>query len=158
MIDMQTALAFHRFGLGARPGDMARLQGARLQGSARAALLDEARGAVEPSPFAGMLSSADLLVRFMDFRGERQAVRREVASRAAGETGLPPPPSVQVVEQALANFTAAGKEPLVAAQRILAGVRAGAFYIPTSDAYAEQVAVVSAARQARLLPPFQMLD
>jgi uncharacterized protein (DUF1800 family) len=90
MNDMQTALAFHRFGLGARPGDMA-----RLTGPVRTALLDEVRSTATPSPFSDMQTSAELLVRFMDFRGERRAVRLEAASRMAGETGMQPPRSVQ---------------------------------------------------------------
>ena len=88
MIDIRTALAFQRFGLGARPGDMA-----RLTGDVRKALLDEAAGTTTPSPFSGMQTSAELLVRFMDFRGERRAVRQEALSRAAAETGLTPPRS-----------------------------------------------------------------
>jgi uncharacterized protein (DUF1800 family) len=90
MIDMQTALAFHRFGLGARPGDMG-----RLKGPARTALLDEVTAKPSPSPFEGMLTSADLLVRFMDFRGERRAVREAAAATAAGQVGLPPAAPMQ---------------------------------------------------------------
>ena len=90
MTDLETALAFHRFGLGARPGDLA-----RMTGPVRTALLDEVRGKVEASPFSDMQTSAELLVRFMDFRGERRAVRLEAASRMAGETGMQPPRSLQ---------------------------------------------------------------
>lgn len=68
------------------------------------------------------------------------------------------PPSAQAVGQALAQFTAVGKEPLTAARRIVAGLKAGWFYLPTNDSYEDQVRVVGTARLEKRLPPFQMFD
>jgi uncharacterized protein (DUF1800 family) len=107
MIDIQTALAFQRFGLGARPGDMG-----ALKGPARTALLDEVRAAPEQTPFTGMLPSAELLVRFMDFRGERRAIREEAKSRAAADVGQPPPATMQ--DTALARAQEVASKPSVA--------------------------------------------
>lgn len=93
MSDLQTALALHRFGLGARPGDLSKEHGS-LRGAARVTLLEDVARTVEPSPFAGMLTSAELLERFMDFRGERRAARQQLASQVAGQTGLQAPPGM----------------------------------------------------------------
>ena len=111
MVPIETALAFHRFGLGARPGDLA-----GLTGDVRTALLDEASRDRQPSPFAGMLASADLLTRFMDFRGERRAARQAALNQATAQIGLPPPNSeqeamMQPSPEAVAAAVAKGAKP-----------------------------------------------
>lgn len=73
--------------------------------------------------------------------------------RAAGETE-----AVSAVTGALAQTTAAGASPLDAARRLVAGMKAGEFYIPTSDSYERQVAAANATRLARRAPVFQVLD
>ena len=67
-------------------------------------------------------------------------------------------PSAVPVAQSLAALTAAGKPPHAAAQRIIDGVKAGWFYVPTNDSYADYVGAVNDARLAKALPPFQMFD
>jgi uncharacterized protein (DUF1800 family) len=96
MTDLRTAIALHRFGLGARPGGLD-----RLGADPREALLGDVTARHEPSPFAGLLTSQQLLERFMDFRGERQAARAaasagQAATPVAGTANAPqsvPPPS-----------------------------------------------------------------
>lgn len=70
----------------------------------------------------------------------------------------PPVASAGAVASALAELTAQGKDPLTAARRILAGVKAGWFYIPTNDSYDDFVGTVNAARAERRLPPFPTFD
>lgn len=62
------------------------------------------------------------------------------------------------VAQALADLTATGKTPRAAARRIIDGVKAGWFYIPTTDSYPTFVDAGHAARIAKRLPPMQMFD
>jgi NAD(P)-dependent dehydrogenase (short-subunit alcohol dehydrogenase family) len=59
------------------------------------------------------------------------------------------------VNDALAQATAAGADPLAAARRILAGLRAGEFYVPTGDAFAEQCAIANETRLGKAPPRFQ---
>jgi len=61
---------------------------------------------------------------------------------------------VDFVEAALADLTGTqGVDPAEVADRVVAGVRAGDFLIPTNDDYADQIAVHADAQQARRLPP-----
>lgn len=61
---------------------------------------------------------------------------------------------VDFVEAALADLTGTqGADPAEVADRVVAGVRAGDFLIPTNDDYAGQIAVHADAQQARHLPP-----
>ncbi|KAB2850894.1 MAG: DUF1800 family protein [Hyphomicrobiaceae bacterium] len=85
MADMRAALAFHRFGLGARPGDLDRLKGA-----ARDALLGELRQ--PPSAFFETLKPSHLALQdLMEFQGEKRAAR-QVAKQQQQQT---PPQQTQ---------------------------------------------------------------
>jgi hypothetical protein len=46
----------------------------------------------------------------------------------------------------------------VAARRILAGVQAGDFYIPTSGGFARQCGIANDTRVRKLPPQFQMFE
>lgn len=60
---------------------------------------------------------------------------------------------VDFVEAALADLTTRqGADPATVADRVLAGVRAGDFLIPTNDDYARQIEVHAEAQVARRLP------
>ena len=69
-----------------------------------------------------------------------------------------PVPSASAVAQSLAALTATGKTPQAAARRIIDGMQAGWFYLPTNDSYPTYVGAVNDARLAKRLPPFQMFD
>jgi NAD(P)-dependent dehydrogenase (short-subunit alcohol dehydrogenase family) len=61
---------------------------------------------------------------------------------------------VAFVEDALADLTGQqGIDPSEVAARVVAGVQAGDFLIPTNDAYADQLRVHTDAQIARQLPP-----
>jgi NAD(P)-dependent dehydrogenase (short-subunit alcohol dehydrogenase family) len=61
---------------------------------------------------------------------------------------------VDFVEGALADMTSQrGIEPSEVADRVVGGVQAGDFLIPTNDAYADQLRVHTDAQIARQLPP-----
>lgn len=61
---------------------------------------------------------------------------------------------VAFVEDALADLTSQqGIQPAEVAARVVAGVQAGDFLIPTNDAYADQLRVHTDAQIARQLPP-----
>jgi NAD(P)-dependent dehydrogenase (short-subunit alcohol dehydrogenase family) len=70
----------------------------------------------------------------------------------------PAAPSAGPVAQSLAALTASGKNPRDAARRIVDGVKAGWFYLPTNDSYPAYVGAVNDARLAKRLAPFQMFD
>jgi uncharacterized protein (DUF1800 family) len=71
-----------------------------------------------------MQTSAELLVRFMDFRGERRAAREEAASRAAGDIGLPPPPQPPDMMAGAPAAPAAGTAPPAAQKGAARGAAA----------------------------------
>ena len=61
---------------------------------------------------------------------------------------------VDFVEGALADMAGQrGIDPSEVAARVVAGVQAGDFLIPTNDAYADQLRTHTAAQIARALPP-----
>ena len=62
----------------------------------------------------------------------------------------------RLVGDALAQATATGADPVAAATRILAGIEAGDFYIPTAEAFAEHCAIANETRLRKAPPRFQM--
>jgi NADP-dependent 3-hydroxy acid dehydrogenase YdfG len=78
--------------------------------------------------------------------------------RPGGQTATAPPPTAVLATDALAAATAAGIDPRAAARRILAGVRAGDFYVPTSDSFEVLVATHNATRLARAAPELLTYD
>jgi NAD(P)-dependent dehydrogenase (short-subunit alcohol dehydrogenase family) len=60
------------------------------------------------------------------------------------------------VGEALVAATASGLDPMAAARRILDGVAAGEFYIPTTDRFAEHCALANETRLRQAPPRFEM--
>lgn len=104
----------------------------------------------------------DLSMQPENHLGVSVVVPSAVATRIAASArtrpaalAAPATESGRGVNDALAQATAAGADPLAAARRILAGLRAGEFYIPTGDAYAEQCGVANETRLRQAPPRFQ---
>jgi NAD(P)-dependent dehydrogenase (short-subunit alcohol dehydrogenase family) len=74
--------------------------------------------------------------------------------------GAPPTttPTATLAVDALAASTAAGIDPREAARRILAGLRAGDFYVPTGESFDRLVTAHNATRLARAAPELLMYD
>jgi NAD(P)-dependent dehydrogenase (short-subunit alcohol dehydrogenase family) len=84
------------------------------------------------------------------------AVRTAIASRSGPSGGGRA--SAVAVRTALAEATAAGLDPREAATRILDGVRAGDFYVPTGPGFDPLVGTHNATRLARRPPELQTYD
>ncbi|MDB5425205.1 MAG: hypothetical protein JWQ29_2621 [Phenylobacterium sp.] len=91
--DMQAAIAATRFGLGARPGEIAEAR-RDPQGFLRAQIRRE--GADQP-PGAAEATSAQRLAEFREYRQERRAVRLEKAAMPAEDGGSSARDPVKVV-------------------------------------------------------------
>lgn len=77
----------------------------------------------------------------------------------ANPHGWQPAASGQDIEQVLQASTAdAGLDPEVAADKVLAAVRAGQFYIPTNDTYSTQIAMRHEDQQHLRLPRVPPID
>lgn len=77
----------------------------------------------------------------------------------ANPHGWQPAASGQDIEQVLQASTAdAGLDPDVAADKVLAAVRAGQFYIPTNDTYSTQIAMRHEDQQQLRLPRVPPID
>jgi uncharacterized protein (DUF1800 family) len=105
MTTREAAIATNRFGLGARPGELA-----DAASDPRGWLLRQLRGA-HPAPpeLAGLAPAAEVLAGFQAGRAERRA-RRQAAGAAAGPATAPPDPGA----------AAPGPDPVAA---LVAGLR-----------------------------------
>jgi uncharacterized protein (DUF1800 family) len=74
---MQAEIAVLRFGLGARPGDLA------VAADPRAWLMAQLKGAVPPAGNAPLAPSEQIYAEFLAARDERQEMRREAAAPSA---------------------------------------------------------------------------
>jgi NAD(P)-dependent dehydrogenase (short-subunit alcohol dehydrogenase family) len=83
------------------------------------------------------------------------AIGRSARTRPA-ELASPSTDSGRTVGEALVAATAAGLDPMAAARRILDGIAAGEFYIPTTDRFAEHCAIANETRLRQAPPRFQM--
>lgn len=115
MPEPSAVLALHRFGLGARPGDIE-----ALRGDVREALLGEVAGRADLAHFQGLPQSHDALSGFLKYRGMRRVEREEAAAMraasrreamAGGDAGQPTSDSPP-------KPTGEGKTPATAAKAV----------------------------------------
>lgn len=88
----------------------------------------------------------------------RSAIARSERNRPAHLASADPSEATAMVTDALAQTTAAGLDPDAAAERIVDGVLAGEFYVPTSDAFDRLVPVHADTRRRHAPPQLLMFD
>ena len=102
MAEIRTALAFHRFGLGARPGDLD-----RIKATPQEALLAELGQPLSPPVADEKLKPSHIaLQELMEFQGERRAARQ-----VANQKQPPSPPAPAETMQAPENKQATAPQP-----------------------------------------------
>jgi uncharacterized protein (DUF1800 family) len=87
------AIAANRFGLGARPGELA-----RIAGDPRGWLADQLKGPAPQVTEAGLRPSADILAESIELRRDQRDLRKEKRAAAANEQSSKAEPNPAVVQ------------------------------------------------------------